>query len=55
MRRSITIDIRKPSEAPWTVLKLIHLKSLSIEETAFLWLMVKYKVPGTHSWRAHER
>jgi type IV secretory pathway ATPase VirB11/archaellum biosynthesis ATPase len=45
MRRSITIDIRRPSEAPWTVLKLIHLKSLSIEEAAFLWLMVKYKVP----------
>jgi len=45
MRRSITIDIRKPAETPWTILKLIHLGSLSIEEAAFLWLMVKYKVP----------
>ena len=45
MRRSATIDIRKLTETPWTVLKLIHLGSLSIEETAFLWLMVKYKVP----------
>ena len=45
MRRNITIDIRKLVETPWTILKLIHLGSLSIEETAFLWLMVKYKVP----------
>ena len=45
MRRSTTIDIRKLTETPWSVLKLIHLGSLSIEETAFLWLMVKYKVP----------
>ena len=45
MRRSITIDIRKLSEKPWTVFKLINLGSLSIEEAAFLWLMVKYKVP----------
>jgi len=45
MRRSITIDIRKLVETPWTILKLINLKSLSIEEAAFLWLMVKYKVP----------
>lgn len=45
MRKSMTIDIRKPTEKPWTVLKLINYGSLSIEETAFLWLMVKYKVP----------
>jgi type IV secretory pathway ATPase VirB11/archaellum biosynthesis ATPase len=45
MRRSATIDIRKLTETPWTVLKLIHLGSLSIEEAAYLWLMVKYKVP----------
>ena len=45
MRRSATIDIRKLAELPWTVLKLIHLGSLSFEETAFLWLMVKYKIP----------
>jgi type IV secretory pathway ATPase VirB11/archaellum biosynthesis ATPase len=45
MRRNITIDIRKLTETPWTILKLIHMGSLSIEETAFLWLMVKYKVP----------
>ena len=45
MRRNITIDIRKLTETPWTILKLIHLGSLSIEEVAFLWLMVKYKVP----------
>jgi type IV secretory pathway ATPase VirB11/archaellum biosynthesis ATPase len=45
MKRDVTIDIRKPTERPWTVLKLISLGSLSIEEAAFLWLMVKYKVP----------
>ncbi|MCC6054811.1 MAG: type II/IV secretion system ATPase subunit [Thermosphaera sp.] len=45
MRRSLTIDIRKPTEKPWTILKLINLGSISIEEAAFLWLMVKYKVP----------
>jgi flagellar protein FlaI len=45
MRRSAVIDIRKLTETPWTVLKLIHLGSLSIEEAAYLWLMVKYKVP----------
>lgn len=45
MKRSMIIDIRRPVEKPWTILKLIQLGSLSIEEAAFLWLMVKYKVP----------
>ncbi|MEM3975551.1 MAG: ATPase, T2SS/T4P/T4SS family [Desulfurococcaceae archaeon] len=45
MRRDMTIDIRKLPENPWTILKLIHFGTLSIEEAAFLWLMVKYKVP----------
>lgn len=45
MRRGIIVDIRKPPENPWTILKLIHLKTLNFEEAAFLWLMVKYKVP----------
>ncbi|MEM1645633.1 MAG: type II/IV secretion system ATPase subunit [Ignisphaera sp.] len=45
MRRGIIVDIRKPPENPWTILKLIHLGTLSFEEAAFLWLMVKYKVP----------
>lgn len=45
MRKGLTVDIRKLPENPWTVLKLIHLGTLSIEEAAFLWLMVKYKVP----------
>jgi len=45
MRRDMTIDVRKMPENPWTILKLVHLKTLSVEEAAFLWLMVKYKVP----------
>ncbi|MEM4487746.1 MAG: type II/IV secretion system ATPase subunit [Desulfurococcaceae archaeon] len=45
MRRNITVDVRKLPENPWTLLKLINLGSLSIEEAAFLWLMVKYRVP----------
>lgn len=45
MRKGMAIDIRKSPENPWTILKLISLGSLSIEEAAFLWLMVKYKVP----------
>lgn len=45
MRRDMTIDIRKLPDYPWTILKLIQYGSLSIEEAAFLWLMVKYKVP----------
>lgn len=45
MKKSMVVDIRKPTEKPWTILKLIHLGSLSFEEAAFLWLMVKYKVP----------
>ncbi|MGC8983266.1 MAG: type II/IV secretion system ATPase subunit [Desulfurococcaceae archaeon] len=45
MRRDMTIDIRKVVEKPWTILKLLHFGSLSFEEAAFLWLMVKYKVP----------
>lgn len=45
MRRDIVVDVRKQPEKPWTILKLIHYGSLSIEEAAFLWLMVKYKVP----------
>ena len=45
LRRSMLIDIRKQPENPWTVLKLINLGSISVEEAAFLWLMIKYKVP----------
>lgn len=45
MRKNIIIDIRKQPENPWTILKLINYGSLSFEEVAFLWLMVKYKVP----------
>ncbi|MEM4718311.1 MAG: hypothetical protein QXE81_06125, partial [Desulfurococcaceae archaeon] len=39
IKRSMVIDIRKPTEKPWTIMKLIQLGSLSIEEAAFLWLM----------------
>jgi len=45
LRRGMGIDIRKQPEKPWTILKLIDLKTLSIEEAAFLWLAMKYKLP----------
>ncbi|MEM1773417.1 MAG: type II/IV secretion system ATPase subunit [Desulfurococcaceae archaeon] len=45
MRKNIVVDIRKQPENPWTILKLIKYGTLSFEEAAFLWLMVKYKVP----------
>lgn len=45
LRRSMTIDIRKQPETPWTALKIIDMKTATVDEMAFLWLMVKYKVP----------
>lgn len=45
LRKDMVLDIRRVPERPWTVLKLIHLGSLSFDEAAFLWLMIKYKVP----------
>lgn len=45
LRKGMAIDIRKPPEKPWTILKLLKLGSLSIEEAAFLWLTVKHRVP----------
>ncbi|MEM1879278.1 MAG: type II/IV secretion system ATPase subunit, partial [Desulfurococcaceae archaeon] len=45
LRRSMTVDIRKQPKKPWSVLKLIDLGTLTPEEAAFLWLVLKYKVP----------
>ena len=45
LRRSMTVDIRKQPKKPWTVLKLIDFGTLTPEETAFLWLVIKYRVP----------
>jgi len=45
LRKGMSVDIRKQPEKPWTILKLIDMKTLSIEEAAYLWLAVKYKIP----------
>jgi flagellar protein FlaI len=45
LRRGMTVDIRKQPSKPWTMLKLIDLGTVSVEEAAYLWLMIKYKVP----------
>lgn len=45
LRRGMSVDIRKQPEKPWTILKLIDIKTLSIEEAAYLWLAMKYKIP----------
>ncbi|MEM4558376.1 MAG: type II/IV secretion system ATPase subunit [Acidilobaceae archaeon] len=44
-RRYIALDIRKQPANPWSIFKLIDVNTMSIEEAAFLWLMVKYKIP----------
>ena len=45
LRRGLTVDIRKQPKRPWSILKLIDVKTLTPEEVAFLWLVVKYKIP----------
>ena len=45
LRRGLTVDIRKQPKKPWSILKLIDMKTLTPEEAAFLWLVVKYKIP----------
>lgn len=45
MRKSMTVDIRKQPRKPWSILKLVDMGTMSIEEAAFLWLAIKYKVP----------
>ena len=45
LRRGLTVDIRKQPRRPWSILKLIDVRTLSPDEVAFLWLAVKYKVP----------
>lgn len=45
LRKGMTIDIRKQPDRPWTVLKLIDMKTATLDEIAFLWLVMKYKVP----------
>jgi flagellar protein FlaI len=44
-RRYIALDIRRQPLNPWSVFKLVDLGTFSLEEAAFLWLMVKYRVP----------
>jgi flagellar protein FlaI len=44
-RRYIALDIRRQPLNPWSIFKLIELGTYSFEEAAFLWLMVKYRVP----------
>jgi flagellar protein FlaI len=44
-RRYIALDIRRQPSNPWSVFKLVDLGTFSLEEAAFLWLMVKYRVP----------
>ena len=45
MRKNMTVDIRKQPKKPWTILRLVKLGTLSIDEAAFLWLSMKNKVP----------
>lgn len=45
LRRSVTADIRKQPRKPWSILKLIDLGTLTVDEAAFLWLVLKYKTP----------
>jgi flagellar protein FlaI len=45
LRRGLTVDIRKQPRRPWSILKLIDSRTLTPDEVAFLWLVVKYKVP----------
>ena len=45
LRRMLSIDIRKQPKKPWTILKLIDLGTLTPEEAAFLWLVMKYRIP----------
>ena len=44
-RRFVALDIRRQPRNPWSIFKLLDLRTFSFEEAAFLWLMVKYKVP----------
>jgi len=45
LRRGMSVDIRKQPEKPWTILKLIDLRTLNFDEAAYLWLAMKYKIP----------
>ena len=45
MRKNMTVDIRKQPKKPWTILRLVRLGTISIDEAAFLWLSMKNKVP----------
>lgn len=45
LRRGMTVDIRKQPKKPWTILKLIDLGTVTVEEAAYLWLMMKYRAP----------
>jgi len=44
-RRYVALDIRRQPLNPWSVFKLVELGTFSFEEAAFLWLMVKYRIP----------
>ncbi|MDK6028685.1 type II/IV secretion system ATPase subunit [Ignisphaera sp. 4213-co] len=45
LRKSATVDIRKQPKKPWSILKIIDLGTLTVDEASFLWLAIKYKVP----------
>lgn len=45
MRRGMSVDIRKQPKKPWTALKLLDMGTISLDELAFLWFSMKYKVP----------
>jgi flagellar protein FlaI len=44
-RRYVALDIRRQPLNPWSIFKLVDVGTFSLEEAAFLWLMVKYKIP----------
>ena len=44
-RRYIALDIRRQPLNPWSIFKLVELGTFSLDEAAFQWLMIKYRVP----------
>ncbi len=44
-RNYVALDIRRQPSNPWSIFRLVDLDTISLDMAAFLWLMVKYKVP----------